>query len=108
MTKEPIYKCSAHVVVAAICAFSAVPRASAAVNLGSSSWVWQNPLPQGNQLQGVACSLAGGSLNLNCLGALFWGQQLERVPDPAANTRSALIPNIRLAGTGNAGGIVIH
>jgi hypothetical protein len=73
----PICKCFTHVVVGiAVCAFSSVPRASAAVNVGSSSWVWQNPLPQGNSLQGVACSSAGGSLSciaVRDLGTIIFG-----------------------------------
>ena len=71
MKKELICSYYARIVIGiAICAIPAVPGASAAVNLGSSSWVWQNPLPQGNNLRGTNCSLAGGSLNCIAVGDL--------------------------------------
>jgi hypothetical protein len=71
MTKEPICKCFARVVVGmTMCALLGVPRASAQVYLGSSPWVWQNPLPQGNDLQAVTCSSAGGSLSCIAVGDL--------------------------------------
>jgi photosystem II stability/assembly factor-like uncharacterized protein len=31
------------------------PAAMGAVNVGSSSWVWQNPLPQGDNLNAISC-----------------------------------------------------
>ncbi|MBV9267848.1 MAG: hypothetical protein JO061_16895 [Acidobacteriaceae bacterium] len=53
-----------------MCAFAAVPGIGAPVNLGSSSWVWQNPLPQGNNLFGSNCLFAGGSLSCMAVGDL--------------------------------------
>jgi Photosynthesis system II assembly factor YCF48 len=71
MRKEPICKYFARVVVGfAMCSFPVAPGAGAAVNLGSSSWVWQNPLPQGNNLLATTCSLAGDSLNCMAVGDL--------------------------------------
>lgn len=35
---------------------AAAGPASAVVSTGDGSWFWQNPMPQGNQLSGVAFS----------------------------------------------------
>src|SRR5579871_1426070 len=39
----------------AISCVLAPPALEAATHVQSSSWVWQNPLPQGDQLNGVSC-----------------------------------------------------
>jgi len=46
------------------------PGARAAVNVGSSPWVWQNPLPQGNGLKATTCFLGGTDLTCLAVGDL--------------------------------------
>jgi hypothetical protein len=31
------------------------PNSEAAVSVGSSAWIWENPIPQGNTLNAVSC-----------------------------------------------------
>jgi photosystem II stability/assembly factor-like uncharacterized protein len=38
-----------------VCLASPAARMEAAVTPGTSSWVWQNPLPQGDMLNGISC-----------------------------------------------------
>src|SRR5579872_756033 len=63
----------------------AAPIVCAAVNVGSSSWVWQNPLPQGNNLNAVSCPATNICYAVGDLGTILyfngtsWSGQLSTV-----------------------------
>src|ERR1700681_1716291 len=41
--------------VVVICTLTTAQTANASFSTGDGTWVWQNPLPQGNSLSGVSC-----------------------------------------------------
>ena len=43
----------------------------AAVNVGSSAWTWQNPLPQGNALNSVSCPTTTVCFAMGDLGTIL-------------------------------------
>ncbi len=55
-----------------------VSPGAAAVNVGPTAWVWQNPLPQGNRLKAITCSSSSTGSSLVCkavgdLGTIIYG-----------------------------------
>ena len=52
MRRLPLFLALCAIVVA-VCGLGLAPPASALVSTGDGSWLWQNPLPQGNPLLGV-------------------------------------------------------
>jgi len=57
--------------VAAISTTLTVATAEAAVNIGSSSWVWQNPLPQGDTLNAISCPSASTCFGVGDHGTIL-------------------------------------
>ncbi len=47
------------------------PTAEAAVNVGNSSWVWQNPLPQGKTLNAISCPSTSDCFAVGDLGTIL-------------------------------------
>jgi hypothetical protein len=71
MTKRSIVQCLARAVAGlAVGSFLGSSNASADVNVGSSQWVWQNPLPQTNALRAITCFLSGTVLTCQAVGDL--------------------------------------
>ena len=62
--------------------------AAAFISTGDGGWVWQNPLPQGNQLDGVAFVSAdhgwavgeGGTILVTSNGGATWAVQRSSTP----------------------------
>jgi len=50
----------------------ATAMGQAAVNVGSSSWVWQNPVPQGNNLNVVSCPATNICYAVGDLGTILY------------------------------------
>ena len=59
------------ILIAALSAAVTNSKAKAAVNIGSSSWVWQNPLPQGDTLNAISCPSASTCFAVRDLGTIF-------------------------------------
>lgn len=62
-------------VLAAMAANAILPShdANAAIHVGSSSWTWQNPLPQGNTLNAVSCPSSSACYIVGDLGTILIG-----------------------------------
>jgi photosystem II stability/assembly factor-like uncharacterized protein len=71
MKKNPTLYSILPIVVAAISVALTNPTAGAAVNVGSSSWVWQNPLPQGDTLNAISCPSASTCFAVGDLGTIL-------------------------------------
>ena len=50
-----------------------IPNAYAAIHAGTSSWTWQNPLPQGNTLNAVSCPTSSACYIVGDLGTILIG-----------------------------------
>jgi hypothetical protein len=55
MQQKRMFEWLAPVLGVTVIAMLINPAAEAAVNVGSSSWVWQNPLPQADWLNAISC-----------------------------------------------------
>lgn len=54
----------------AMAAILASTAAASTVNVGGSSWVWQNPLPQGNDLNAISCPSASDCFAVGKVGTI--------------------------------------
>jgi photosystem II stability/assembly factor-like uncharacterized protein len=100
------------ILVAAISATLTVATAEAAVNVGSSSWVWQNPLPQGDTLTAISCPSASTCFAVGDLGTILvttnggtgWAGQVSPINQ---TLRGVSCPNTTVCYTvGDAGTIL--
>ena len=70
------------------------PSAHAAVRVGSSSWVWQNPLPQGNTLNAIFCVDTNNCIAVGDSGAILattnGGTTWAGQPSPTIQTLRAV------------------
>jgi hypothetical protein len=86
--------------------------ANAAVNLGSSSWVWQNPLPQADNLNGVSCPSATicyavgdlGTILATTNGGAAWNGQNST---SSANLQAVSCPSTTICVAVGDGGTVL-
>ena len=71
MKENQMFHALLPILAAAISATMIDTMAEAAVNIGSSSWVWQNPLPQGDTLNAISCPSASTCFAVGDLGTIL-------------------------------------
>jgi photosystem II stability/assembly factor-like uncharacterized protein len=84
------------------------PNAYAAIHVGSSSWTWQNPLPQGNTLNAVSCPSSSACYIAGDLGTVLIGAIGSRTVTAGPQVTTQNLHGISCADTTNCVAVGDH